>query len=167
MNTKRVGVFLLFALFFCASRGVSQFEEAPDGLALLWTTATAGEPSSEFQNIVITMAVKNVSDSNIVILTENLQDDLWMYKEKPWELHLDLSAFQKENDTILIPLLSTYAPVTVKPKEVTTIRHVYKDRKHVKEAVIVFDMCNPVCDRYHTWSGRLRSKLLLFKGTGE
>jgi hypothetical protein len=90
-----------------------------------------------------------------------------MYKDKPWELHIDLSALQKENDTILIPLLSKYSPVTMKPGGTTAIRHVYKDRKNVKKAIVVLDMCNPVSDRYHTWRGRLRSELLVIKDAKE
>ena len=167
MNTKRAVAFILFCIFLGISMGFSQFEKTPNGLELLWTKVTMGEKSPEYQTFIITIAIKNVSDSNITILTENLQDDLWRYKDKPWELHIDLSALQKENDTILIPLLSKYSPVTMKPGGTTAIRHVYKDRKNVKKAIVVLDMCNPVSDRYHTWRGRLRSELLVIKDAKE
>jgi signal recognition particle subunit SEC65 len=169
LNIERVVLLIVFSVAFGFSTGVSQFEEVPNGLELLWAKVAMGEQSSEYRNLNMTIAVKNISASEITLLTENLQDDLVNYKDwpdKPWEIHLNFMAFQIDsNNQYLIPPVSTFSPVTLKPGEATIIKHTYKDHKNMKKAVVVFDMLSPVNDRYHTWSGRLRSGLISFKYT--
>jgi hypothetical protein len=152
------------------SGGVQPFDQTPNGLELLWSELTMGKQSPDFQNLIVAIAVRNISDSEITLLTENLQDDLVNYKdrpEKPLEIHIDFNAFIMENGKDIIPPLSAFSPLTLKPDGTTIIRHICKVHRIVKEAIVVFDMFSPVSDRYHTWKGRLRSGLVSVKYTKE
>jgi hypothetical protein len=139
------------------------FEQVSNGLEMLWAKVTKHKQSPEYQSLLVTFAVRNISDSKVTILTDNLQDDLVSYKEwpdKPREIHIDYTAIKMENNREIIPPLSTFSPATLKPGGTIIIKHIYKDFKNVKKAIVVFDMFNPVTDLYHTWKGRLRSDLV-------
>lgn len=97
------------------------------------------------------------------MLTKNLQNLFWDYKEPPKELHFDIASLQIKDGEPVIPSLDFYAPRSIKPDEEVELNQEYVDRKGIKAVVLVYDMLNKVSEKYGTWQGRIKSSLVVIE----
>ena len=155
---------ILAITFFLA--GFAQAAEQRDtsnGLEVVKVFVMTDSKGISKDDLIILLYVKNVSDFPITLLTHNLQDELYLYADRPKELSLNLSTSKSIDGAKVIPSLWDFSPVIINPKEIAEIGHFYKDKRDLKEIVVVYDMLNEWSERFNTWKGRIRSEVIEIK----
>lgn len=140
-----LGIFLKGA---CAAE--SRSSSVPNGLAFGAVHAISLQDAAGVKRIRFKFYLHNVGEGPVKVLTQRLQSEYWDYKDPPKELHIGINAFSIQDGKTLIPPIDHFSPVILKPGESKEFDHEFVDRKGTKEVVLVYDMLNPVSEKYGT-----------------
>ena len=151
---------ILVAIFLMLSPGLLMTQEANtnNGLEIVRALIVTDPSGDDRDDLRVLIYVKNTGRKTITVLTRNLQHEIFLYEDRPKELHITLSTSRTINGSSVILSLPFLAPVELHPGEVAEIEHFYTDTKDLKEVIIVYDMMNIWSKRFNTWQDRIRSE---------
>jgi hypothetical protein len=137
----------------------------PNGLEFGSVKAIANPESPKLRRISFRFTLHNVGMSSVTVLTQNLQSELWDYKDPPKELRITISALPVQNSRSIHPPLAHFSPINLKPGGAVELEKDYLDRKGITDVVLVYDMLNSTSEKYGTWQGRIKSAAVRISGT--
>lgn len=111
---------MILSLFVQLSFGANQ-EDINNGLQIIDALAATNPKGTNENDLIIVIYVKNISESPITVLTQNLQDEIFLYEDRPKELHICLSASQLVAGAKVIPSFYDFFPVNLNPGEIAGI----------------------------------------------
>ena len=151
---------ILVVIFLILSPGslVTQETESNSDLEIAKALIVTDPSGDDRDDLRVLIYVKNTGRKTITVLTRNLQHEIFLYEDRPKELHITLSTTPTINGSSVILSLPFLAPVELHPGEVAEIEHFYTDTKDLKEVIIVYDMMNIWSKRFNTWQDRIRSE---------
>ncbi len=151
---------ILVVIFLILSPGslVTQETKSNSDLEIAKALIVTDPSGDDRDDLRVLIYVKNTGRKTITVLTRNLQHEIFLYEDRPKELHITLSTSPTINGSSVILSLPFLAPVELHPGEVAEIEHFYTDTKDLKEVIIVYDMMNIWSKRFNTWQDRIRSE---------
>jgi hypothetical protein len=151
---------ILVVIFLILSPGslVTQETKSNGDLEIAKALIVTDPSGDDRDDLKVLIYVKNTGRKTITVLTRNLQHEIFLYEDRPTELHITLSTSPTINGSSVILSLPFLAPVELHPGEVAEIEHFYTDTKDLKEVIVVYDMMNIWSKRFNTWQDRIRSE---------
>lgn len=156
-------------LFIAILFGAADAQDEAKGLKTVRAGVVGDRNGTTPDDLRVHLWDKNVGETDITVLTRNLQITLFNHTDKPKEFSIDLSLQRNIDGSPVIPSLSDLSPVTPKPGEVAEIQLAYRGRKDLERVVVVCDMRNDLAERFDAWDGVVRSEVVKVhraKGTG-